>query len=286
MPYGAHTPSGKPPEPEVARILTRAASAGLSLLDTAPSYGTSEEVLGRCLPDPAAFRIVTKTPVFKAASAPFSAIDVESTFRQSLHKLAQRRLYGLLVHHAEDLLAATGPRLWETLEHLKSQGLVEKIGVSVYRPQQIEDVLKTYKIDLIQVPVNVLDQRLLQRGLLSGLKRRNVEVHGRSVFLQGVLLMPLDRLPPHLDKAKTLLEEYHRFAKEQGLTPVQAAVRFALEQPELDSVLVGANSLAELNQILQEPEAAPRGPLDWSRFACKQEALIDPSRWPATGGRG
>ena len=103
-------------------------------------------------------------------------------------------VYGLLAHHADDLLVPGGRRVFEEMQRLLEEGLVRKIGVSVYSGQQIDSILELYTPDIVQLPLNLFDQRLLESGHLEKLKRRGVEIHARSVFLQGLLLIEPDQV--------------------------------------------------------------------------------------------
>src|SRR5262249_17350751 len=157
-------------------------------IDTAPLYGGSEESLGRALRAGDAFAIVTKTPWFGPGGVPANAEALTSAFQASLDRLRQERVYGLLVHRASDLLGPEGDDLFEAMRRLKQLGRVAKIGVSIYDARELEGVLARHQPDLVQLPLNVLDQRLLAGGQITRLKSAGVEIHARSAFLQGLLL--------------------------------------------------------------------------------------------------
>ncbi len=188
--YGISNTSGKTSLKEVRSILKIATENGVDVLDTAYSYGDSESVIGKCLPEQNRFRIIIKTPSFKKSR--YTAADgntIKSAFYESLERLRLSSVAGLLIHHADDALAEGSEFLYEVMHELKSKGLVEKIGFSVYSGEQIDKLLDLYDFEMIQVPVNVLDQRLIKGGELKKLKNKDIEVHARSIFLQGLLLM-------------------------------------------------------------------------------------------------
>lgn len=277
--YGVSNPAGKTPQAEVGRILQLAADKGMRVLDTAAGYGESEAVLGRSLPPQHSFAIVTKAPAMRADEAGNDYVGrVKATLRQSLARLRQETLYGLLVHRAEDLLSAQGEQLMEALLEFKQQGVVQKVGVSVYNAEQVDAILSRHPVELVQLPVSVLDQRLIASGHLAALKRAGVEVHARSVFLQGLLLMPSNALPDYFAVIRDHLAGYHSWLEGSALTPLQAALGFVLGLPELDHVILGVNSTVQLQEIL----VAQAGQLDsrsMARFALHDPAMLDPSRW-------
>lgn len=281
--YGISNKDGKTPTAEVAAILDAATELGVRIIDTACLYGDSEDVLGRSMPPDSRFDIVTKTPQFaKQSLDEADAQQVEDTFRSSLLRLNRPSVYGLLIHRADDLFVSGGDLLMDRLLTLKQSGLVSKIGVSVYSAHQIDEVLARFPIDLIQLPVNALDQRLLQSGHLQKLKRAGVEIHARSIFLQGLLLMGLQDVPDYFSSVRERLESYHRFIEAQGLTPIQAALGFVANIPEIDQVICGVNNRQQLREICAAVQVKVRCE-DYADFAVMDEAIVNPALWRIRG---
>jgi aryl-alcohol dehydrogenase-like predicted oxidoreductase len=186
-------------------------------------------------------------------------------------------VYGLLIHHADDLIGDDGHALMDRMLELKRQGLVKKVGVSVYTAEQIDRVLDNFTIDLIQLPMNVLDQRLLVSGHLTQLKAAGVEVHARSAFLQGLLLMDPDAVPPYFDPIRRHLVRYHGKMRQLGLTPVQAALGFVIGLNEIDAVICGVTTHQQLLEICAG--ANPCRTDLFTEFALDEEGMINPSLW-------
>ncbi|MFZ5632099.1 MAG: aldo/keto reductase [Bacillota bacterium] len=276
--YGISNREGKTTPEEVARILATAAGNGIRIIDTAVLYGASEEVLGRCLPRGHRFSIVTKTPGFEGGRISSRDLEfLEETFYRSLARLGQPSVYGLLVHHAGDLLAGGGSLLFQRMAELKKRGLVKKIGTSVYNGDEIDRIVEKYPVDLVQLPVNVLDQRLLISGHLSKLKGAGIEIHARSVFLQGLLIMDPGSLPSHFDSVKDHLRSYHDKIGRMGMTPVQAALGFAAGLDEVDVLICGVNNHRQLEDICRL-----YGPLKremFAEFAIDDASILNPSLW-------
>ena len=275
--YGISNSDGITPIEEVRKILTFAKEQRLRVIDTAASYGISEEVLGKTFPQENDFDIVTKTPRFEGLDATSWAELLEQTFLRSLKNMHCSHLYGLLIHNADDLLGDEGELLIRKMKELKEKGVVTKIGVSVYSSEQIDRVLDRFNIDLIQLPINVLDQRLLMSGHLAKLKKEGIEVHARSAFLQGLLLMNPKSLSPYFDSVKPHLIYYHECLLQKGLTPVQAALSFVTGLDEVDVVICGVNNHLQLEDIcgglinLHQDK--------FSDFAIQDENILNPSKW-------
>ena len=279
--YGISSPLGKTPVGEIERILDAAAENGVHIIDTASLYGDSEKVLGQCLGEHHSFHIITKTPQYnKSLITEENAEQLKKVFHESLERLKQLSLYGLLVHSADDLLAQNGAALWEAMNDIKNKGLVKKIGASVYSARQIDAILEKFPIDLIQLPVSVLDQRLIGSGHLERLKKRGIEVHARSAFLQGLLLMDPSDLPDSFCSVRVHLQQYHRFIGARNVSPVKSALNFVLNLEEVDTVIIGVASSAQLEEILHACVGAPEMTAnDYRNFAWSDEGILDPSRW-------
>ena len=282
--YGVSNPGGRTPPDEVARILAFAEHEGIGLLDTAALYGDSEAVLGAALRRGHPFRIVSKTIKFDAERISATNVsDLRAGFEDSLHRLRQNRLYGLLVHSVADLLRPGGDLLWAALNELKRERLVEKIGVSVYTGRDIESVLARFRPDLVQLPLNVLDQRLLAGGQLARLKAKDIEVHARSIFLQGLLLMEDAPVPSALARFRPRLERVWQACRRAAVSPLALSLAFVKSVAAVDAAIVGVAAAAQLAQIVTALRSTI-GIADFTAFACDEEQLLNPSLWNAQAG--
>jgi len=281
MDYGVTNHAGRPSREEAAAIVGVAAEHGVRVIDTAAVYGKSERVLGQILDMSHDFRLVTKIPPLREQAISNRHVDlVKSSFNRSLERLGVSRVDGLLVHHAHDLLADGGDWLWETLCEFQEQGRVEKIGVSVYDESQLAGILDEFEIDLVQLPLNVLDQRFLQSGWLGELREAGIEVHARSAFLQGILVEKPAELPDQFAPLRSHLENYHRIRLRHNLTAIKAALGFALSA-DVDQVIVGAAQADQFAAVLQAAQSLPDDLPDFSEFACHDERYINPTQWAA-----
>jgi aryl-alcohol dehydrogenase-like predicted oxidoreductase len=276
--YGVSHDGGRVPFEEARAIVALAARSGVDLIDTAAAYGDSEEVLGDIAGEGSPFSIVTKTLPIRAEAIDAAAIDtVEAAFHKSLQRLRRKSVDALLVHDARDILNPGGDELWKRLEKLRDQGLVKKLGVSAYDRAEIDAAIKRFPVAIIQTPVSAFDQRLLADGTLAHLASQGVEIHARSLFLQGLLLMTSAAVEAKLPRAAAPSRVWRNALVESGTSPLSAALGFALRQPAIDRMVIGVHSAAHLAECL----AAVQGPpsLDYARFACDDLDVIDPRRW-------
>jgi aryl-alcohol dehydrogenase-like predicted oxidoreductase len=279
--YGVSNRGGQPSEAEAAAILECALDSGVAVIDTAPAYGEAEALLGRLLPTGAAIRIVTKTAPITGAEVTAAACDeVRRSAQRSLERLRRDRLDALLVHHGSDLALPGGERLAEEVIGLRDAGIATRIGVSVYDREEIDIARKLLPLDVVQFPLNILDQRLLRDGTLAELHEEGVELHVRSAFLQGLLLIEPEELPAHLAAAERPLRRYHEARHQSGLSPIEAALGFVGSASGVDVALVGTNSVRELEECAAAMSAG-RPDMDYTAFALEDAELIDPRQWSA-----
>jgi aryl-alcohol dehydrogenase-like predicted oxidoreductase len=263
---------------EVATILRTASDLGISVLDTASEAPGSEAVLGEALAASHGFRIVVRAPhVHADYVAPLHAEQLEIAVRQSLETLRQDHVYALMMNADDGGFLPGGERLYRKMESLREHKLVEKIGVCISDVNELERVLGDFRPDIVQLPLNVMDQRLLKTGHVAALKRIGVEIQARDVFMQGVLLDPT-HLHPWFWPIRKRLESYNDFLIAEGLTPLEGALTFVHNLPEIDTVLIGVHSAEQLREYAHAVDGGvPR--VKFSPFACPEDKFVDPRLW-------
>ena len=179
-----------------------------------------------------------------------------------------------MIHNINEIEHKNFNTLFKELTELKRQGLVNKIGFSIYTPEQVDFLLKNFDFDLIQVPFNIFDNRLIQGGQLQALNNKGVEVHARSVFLQGVLL-DFNNLSNYFSPWKKEFSIYQETVKDNGLSLLECALNFVLNIREIDKVLVGVNSERQLKEIIQ----AVKRRSNLSAYPINDINLLNPSLW-------
>lgn len=274
LPYGISNDRGRTPLEEVGNILARAKAAEIDMLDTAASYGDSEEVLGAA--GLSGWQIITKLPAI-----PLGCTDIngwiQRTVGNSLLRLKVDNLYAVLLHRPSELLGPHGKQLLKGLEVLRTTTCVNRIGVSVYGPDELISLRGAFTPDIVQLPLNLIDHRFLASGLIDDLKESGTEVHVRSIFLQGLLLMDEDSRPNKFGRWNTVWRLLEDWLKTNSLTPLQACLRFALAHSKVDRVIVGVEDAKQLEQILEAASGIlPPMPKE---LTCSDEQLVNPSFW-------
>jgi aryl-alcohol dehydrogenase-like predicted oxidoreductase len=272
--YGVSNASGRVTTLEANAILKRALVLGMDTLDTAIAYGDSEDVLGHL--GIGGWKIITKLP-----AVPTDCHDlaqwVYDQIQQSMSRLGVNQLHGVLLHRPSQLLERKGPALNAALQGIKAQGMTRKIGVSVYGPAELDELFDSYAFDLVQAPLNILDRRLMDSGWASSLHDAGVEVHSRSTFLQGLLLMPPSQRPSKFNRWADVWKVWDSWLARERLSPVQACMRYATNLPAIDRVVLGVDTVKQLNQTVEAAGGELVSLPDFNSLL--DDRLINPASW-------
>ncbi len=273
--YGISNEYGQVKLSEVKKIFNLAQKNQIDTIDTAIVYGESEKILGEL--DTKDFNIITKLP-----NIPEDCLDVdiwlEKHLKSSLKRLKVDSLYGLLLHNSKDLLSDKGKILANTLRKIQSNGLVKKLGISVYAPSEFDSIHDLIKIDIVQAPLNIIDRRFETSGLLSKLYNENIEIHVRSVFLQGLLLMPRKKIPKKFDRWSFIWDKWSSELNKNNFTALEACLSYPLSLPEVNKIIIGVNNADQLKEILKIYKSK-RNDVDFSFMNSNDQMLINPNNW-------
>jgi len=271
--YGISNSRGKVPENEINVILQNAYTSGIRILDTASAYGNSEEVISKSQATIGKeFSIISKYPV-NADLPPYTWIDT------SLSKLNRTSLYGYMFHNFE--IYRKHPEFVDDLVKIKESNKAEKIGYSLYLPQEAETILKNNSpCDIIQIPYNIFDQRF--QYLLPDLKKRNIEIHVRSIFLQGLFFMKIDSLSNFFDPVKEKLVKLHKYADEKKVRMQDLCLGFVNSNPCIDHIVFGVDSLNNFSENITSYETIKNHNFyynDLKYLREENEDILLPGKW-------
>lgn len=271
--YGIAYQSKQITPQEFQSIMSVARNVGVKGIDTAIAYGDSQKILGEIGVDE--WAITTKLP-----SVPKYITSLEKWYSDSiassLKELRIRKIDTLLIHDVKELYGEFGSELIGLLQDSKTKGDVINVGVSIYSPQELEAFYGDFQPDIIQCPYNIFDQRILTSGWLQRLNADNVEVHARSVFLQGVVLKPIAALSPYFYPWHQNFERWENFCRRNNISKLQAALGFVKAENRINKIVVGIEGRTQLEQIFEAYRASSKQIfLD----PCEDEALVNPLMW-------
>lgn len=241
MDYGISNKKGKIPKIEVFEILEESIRSAIEVLDTAYAYGNSELVIGNFIKEHGnVFKIISKLPECNPK-------DVNNIFESSLERLGIDSLYGYMCHSFKHYI--DNPEVWNILKELKSDDKIEKIGLSLYYPSELEYIIEhNIDVDIIQVPYNIFDRRFEE--CFPVLKKMGVEIFVRSVFLQGLVFKEPSELDDYFGKIKGQIANLHSLAAELDMPVAALCINFAVLNEFVDQVVVGVDSVLNLKEIV------------------------------------
>ncbi|MCE2517055.1 MAG: aldo/keto reductase [Alphaproteobacteria bacterium] len=271
LPYGITNSEGKIQRDHVFGLLDQALENGVTCLDTSPNYGDAESILGE-YSSLNRFQLVSKSSNDDQSYVP----QVE----QSLSRLKVNTLNVFLTHGADALTEKNADLRFARLLELKEMGLVERIGASIYSSDQIDTILANFDVDVVQVPFNVFDQRLLAEGHLKKLKSRGIAIHVRSIFLQGLLLSSDQQMSAFFDPLLAHIEKFEHFCKTHQLSRLEACCAFInSHKDDLEGVLFGVTKPTELQGVVDAFKVNPEGVM-WQDLGYQDAEILDPRNWP------
>ena len=271
--YGVANKTGKLKSKEIITIKKLAEKNNIKIIDTAQVYGDSEKRLGEL--GFSKFNLVSKLPVINPPKDRFKW--VLKSLKLSLKKLNIKKIYGMHIHNTKFLLDKKGDQIYKGLLHAKEEGLIKKIGVSIYTVEELKKIISKYKIDLVLLPFNIFDQRLLKSNILKELKDRNIEIHTRTSFLQGLLLMKKKDIPQKFSRYKKFFDNWEKICRKKKMTKYEVCLKYALSNNYIDKVIVGIDSAQQFKKLIISAGYidVPKKSID----ASNEINLINPAKW-------
>jgi len=270
QPYGVGPRRGQADADTLAGLLEAARTHGIDCLDTARAYGSAEAVIGSLVRP--GMHIVTKLP------PGIQAEGIRPAIRQSCQALGRTHLDAILLHRASD----ASPETARILRTLRAEGHVKRTGVSVYDVGEVAACRRAgLPIDLVQIPASLVDQRLLRSGLLDRWVAEGVEVHCRSLFLQGLLLLDADSRPAHIPDPTGILPRFDAWRGHHAR--LARALSIVALMPGVTRWVLGVRDPGELEAIirtLSDPPPPP-SPVELDALDAGSSLLVRPDLWPA-----
>ena len=246
--YGIKNNEKKIPQSEVNEIIKICESYNINLLDTAQAYGDAEYKLGKVTNN--SFNIITKVSLQNNFESNIGQKVKDSIF-SSLKALCKDKLHGVLIHDSELLENKNGIAAYKALEDLRDQGLIDKIGISIYDPNEYLKLKNFFNFDIVQLPSNVFDHRFIESNIIDNLKNDSIEIYLRSIFLQGLLLMPPNKIPLKFNKWKPHLELYNEWLVLNNISRLESCINFVLNFSGDAKIVVGVDNKNHLLDIIK-----------------------------------
>ena len=256
------------------KILNEAKSKNIKILDIADNYSKSFQVLKK-------ENLNTWKICFKISDDLLKKSKKDDNFLKLFFYLLEdfkiKNFEYFLFHNIKSLNYSYGKKAYNYLLQLKKKGLIKKIGVSLYSPIELKKLIKKFKIDVVQIPINIFDQRFLEKKFLSKLKKENIEIHARSIFLQGLLTLKLNNLPKRFKRFKNNFKRWQEFLKKHRSNPVKESLRFISNINEIDKIVAGFDNPKQIIELFSN--ISKKKISGYSKLKSENLGLIDPRKW-------
>jgi aryl-alcohol dehydrogenase-like predicted oxidoreductase len=275
--YGINNIAGKPGGEEVKSILDFAFQNNIHLLDTAEAYGDSHEAIGAYHKSSSnKFNVITK---FSSKRKDLSG-KLTIRISQNLKVLNIDSLYAYMFHSFNDF-KSYNDIFKNEIKELKDKGIVNKFGVSVYTNDEIDQLLNYDNIDLIQLPFNLFDNSSQRSTVISQARKRGIEIHTRSAFLQGLFFKNRNSLPVKLVSLKPYLDKIEGILKANDLNMNDLSLNYVIQQDNIDNVLIGVDSVDQLKENIKslQHQISDKVIRQIDSINVKETALLNPSNW-------
>jgi aryl-alcohol dehydrogenase-like predicted oxidoreductase len=236
--YGISNTKGVATDNELQKIIAHCSAHKIDTFDTASAYGNAEKRLGAFLP---------KDALVIGKFIGTNNKQIRAELSTSLNHLKTTRLHGYLAHRVNDIIQQ--PTIWDSIEELKNENQIINTGISIYNPSEFKQIIELgIQPDIVQLPFNLLDHRMLET--ISYCAKHEIEVHVRSVFLQGLFFLNPSYLPKHLELFREPLLKILALAKENNTSLLQLALQFVLNNTFVSKVIIGVQSVKQLDEII------------------------------------
>lgn len=288
FPYGIANETGEISSIKAEEILKAATNMGINCLDTAPNYGKSEQVIGDFIKNSGkkSITIMTKIPkIILENNGKFSksVYDfINKSVKKSCKNLGIEKIPICLLHNPADMDSFDGDVV-SGLNQLKEEEKIQLSGVSVYTIKEVKKFLDLNDFDVIQIPINIFNSKIVNTDLLTDLKKNKKIVFARSIYLQGLFFLNPEKIPKHLEKAKSKLSYLHKLSKEYSRNIEEIAFTFVRDISEIDSMIIGVESINQLRSNVKLMDSSPlseemRNKI-YREFNNISEEIVNPSLW-------
>lgn len=244
----------QPSMEQAVDMLDYATQNGINTIDTANAYGSAEDVVGAFLEK----KTIARDKLFIVSKFRPNLLDdvgqdkyyeiMRNNLENTLSRLHTDYLDSYLLHSARYIF---DDEIIDTLNRLKADGLAERVGVSVYEPEEAKKCIERPNVDFMQLPYSIFDQRMEKAGVFEYAKNNNIQIHSRSAFIQGLILMEEDEVPPFLAKAKPIVKKISLLCERHGLSKISLAMNYVKQQSRISHLVFGVDNLEQLKEDIE-----------------------------------
>ena len=246
MDYGISNNYKKLSIKNIKKIIRRCEKRNILRLDTAEGYNNCHRIIGDSIKKK--WKITTKIPLIKSNDSHAIKKKIFELINKILKDLKTKDIEELLLHDENQLIKSNGKKIYKILKQFKKEKIIKNIGVSFYNKKKLNKTIKKFKIDVVQLPINYVNREFLEKDLLHSLKKKNIKIQARSIFHQGILLNKNIKFKKK--RFNEHLKYIYNWHKIRNLNYLQTALGFFSKKPFISNLVIGVDSLKQLNQII------------------------------------
>lgn len=254
---------------EVKKILNVAIKNDICAIDTAEAYLKNKNTFKKINKK---FKFTSKIILnYKWKSLEYCQKKLEDHFKN----LNLKKIDTLLIHNEKILLTKNGLKIFKNLEVLKKEKYFHKIGLSIYDTHNLKYIISKFNLNVVQCPYNILDQRIFNTGWFDRLKYKGIEIHARSIFLQGLLVNKLVYRKQYFKRWHKNISNWFKWLENNNISPIDYCLSDLLSR-DFDKIIIGINNLDNLKEIINFRKIDIKKKLN---FRLNDLKLIDPRKW-------
>jgi len=279
--YGIANTSGKIVDEDATSLMVFAHESGIRWLDSGNDYGDCESRLGHISKTTGKqFSVVSK--MYVADGQKTSFVSLIDEIKNIAERIYPNILDSVLVHNPNNLIESHDSVMMDALMYAKSEKYINRIGVSVGCPSQVYDILSKHKIDIVQIPASILNQQFDKTGTISYLKQSCVEVHARSIFMQGLVFLDRDKIDNYFHDLLPTLDRIKNTAALHNISVCKMSIEY-IKSLCVDKIIVGVDSTNHLKQIVSDYDSESVNNIGFGCLGIDDDRFISPGRWPVGG---
>ena len=264
---------------ETSFIINYALKNNIKFIDTASNYQNSEKIIGE-IKKSKNLNIITKLSNIKNNSLNSKnwIKKMDQQLKNSKINLKINRLYGLLVHNPNDLIGKNSDKIFNRLMDYKKMQYAKKIGVSVYSIKEAKKILEKFKIDIIQIPINIFNQEFLNINFLENMKRNHIEIHARSIFFQGMAIQDINKIDSYFKNVLNKFKIFDQDCKSNNKNKIKKSLEFVYSNKYINKYVIGFNDLNQFKEVISI-KLSKKNLNSFSKYAIDNKTITNPSKW-------
>lgn len=260
------------------QLLNYSLKQNINLIDSAADYKTPKNILLN-IAKKKKFKIISKIPQFKNENFKDYLNSIEPDMLSFLKNNQFNNYEVLFIHNSNDLNRVNGNLIYDRISDLKHKKITKKIGLSVYNLKDCIKFIKKFDFDVIQIPINVFNQNFIDHNFFKLIKKKKIQVHARSIFMQGLIFIHPNKINPYFDSVNNKFKIFNEDCNSDISKKISKSLEFLAQFKQIDKYVVGFNNKDQLKNFLKV-KLKKNNKMNYKKYKIIQQKYTNPSKWP------